>query len=53
MTFVSDPRLFNFAIMTLYGLAVTRWLFAGNFWAAGYWTAALVITVCVTFGKTH
>lgn len=53
MQFLLDPRIFNFAIMTLYGLAITRWLFAANLWAAGYWTAALGITICVTFGRTH
>ena len=48
-----DPRIFNFAIMSLYGLAVTRWLFAGNLWAAGYWSCALGLTIIITFGKTH
>lgn len=53
MTLLLDPRIFNFLIMTLYGLAVTRWLFAGNFWAAGYWSCALGLTIIITFGKTH
>lgn len=34
MNLLLDPRIFNFAIMTLYTLAVARWLFAGNLWAA-------------------
>jgi hypothetical protein len=53
MAFMLDPRAFNFAIMTLYGLAVTRWLFAGNLWAAAYWACALGLTIIITFGRTH
>jgi hypothetical protein len=53
VSYLLDPRIFNFAIMTLYGLAVARWLFAGNLWAAGYWSCALGLTIIITFGKTH
>lgn len=53
MTYLLDPRVFNFIIMALYALAVCRWAFAGNFWASGYWSCALGLTVIITFGKTH
>ncbi len=53
MGFLLDARLFNYLIMSLYALAICRWLFAGNLWAAGYWTCALGLTFIITFGKTH
>lgn len=53
MSFILDPRIFNFVIMALYGLNIGRWAFAGNFWAAGYWACALGLTVIISFGKTH
>lgn len=53
MSVLLDPRLFNFVIMTLYGLNIARWSVAGNFWAAGYWSCALGLTVIITFGRTH
>lgn len=53
MSILLDPRIFNFIIMGLYGLAVVRWLFAANLWAAGYWACALGLTVIITFGRPH
>lgn len=53
MHWLLDARLFNFVIMALYGLNIARWLFAANFWAAGYWGCALGLTVIITFGRTH
>lgn len=53
MAVILDPRIFNFIIMGLYGLNIVRWLFAANFWAAGYWGCALGLTVIITFGRTH
>lgn len=50
MTFFADPRLFNFAIMTLYGLAVVRWSVAGKWWDAFYWLAALQLVAVITWG---
>ena len=47
MNILLDPRIFNFAIMSLYTLAVCRWLFAGNLWAAGYWSCALGLTIII------
>lgn len=53
MAVLLDPRVFNFAIMALYGFAVLRWLVAGNLWASAYWLCALGLTIIITFGKTH
>ena len=53
MTWLLDPRIFNFVIMALYGLNILRWLVAANYWAAGYWACALGLTVIITFGRTH
>jgi hypothetical protein len=48
-----DPRIFNFVIMTLYGLAVIRWACEGKWADAAYWIFALGITATVTFGYKH
>ena len=53
MTWLLDPRIFNFVIMALYGLNILRWAVAGNWWAALYWLSALSLTVVITFGNTH
>jgi hypothetical protein len=53
VAFLLDPRIFNFAIMTLYTFAVARWVVAGNYWAGAYWACALGLTIIITFGKTH
>lgn len=50
MSWLADPRIFNFVIMSLYALAVTRWVIHGSWWNAAYWASALCITVCLTFG---
>lgn len=48
-----DPRVFNFIILTLYGLNILRWAYEGKFVAALYWTGAFIITSAVTFGEVH
>ena len=53
MSLLLDPRIFNFVIMALYGLNVVRWLSAGSYVDALYWTSALGITATVTFGYKH
>lgn len=47
---ISDPRLFNFIIMTLYASTAIRWLCAGRLTDFFYWIGALIITLAVTFG---
>jgi hypothetical protein len=53
MSVLLDPRFFNFVIMSLYALNIGRWTISGYLWAAGYWMAALGITICATFGKLN
>lgn len=49
MRFLTDPRLFNFVIMGLYGLNVGRWAIAGSWPDAGYWLCALGLVICVSY----
>ena len=50
MTLLSDPRLFNFVIMTLYALSAIRFAIGGHWPDMFYWLSALAITLTVTFG---
>jgi hypothetical protein len=50
---IRDPRLFNFVIMTLYGLSAIRWACAFKWADTCYWLSALAITATVTFGYKH
>ena len=50
ISFLFDPRIFNFVIMGLYGLNIVRWTAAGKFADAFYWLCALGITATVTWG---
>jgi len=49
----NDPRIMNFAIMTMYTLNMLRWAFAGSWVDVWYWASALSITAVVTFGYTR
>lgn len=49
-SFLLDPRVFNYVILTLYLLNSARWGFAGSWGDALYWFAAFQITVAVTWG---
>ncbi len=53
MKFLTDPRLFNFVIMTMYGLNIVRWAVAGKLADVCYWASALAITATVTFLYKH
>jgi len=46
----SDPKVFNYLIMSLYAANVGRWAFHGSLVDSAYWACALGITLCVTFG---
>ena len=50
---VSDPKIFNYVIMTLYALNSVRWGFAGKWADVCYWLSAFAITATVTFGYKH
>lgn len=50
MSILTDPKLFNYTIMSLYAANVMRWSFHGSFVDAAYWGGALWLTLVITFG---
>ena len=50
MHMLTDPKVFNYVIMVLYGLNACRWAYEGRWADVAYWTGALWITASVTFG---
>ena len=50
MTFLLDPKFFNYLIMSLYVVNSLRWTAHGSWADAGYWACAFGITACVTWG---
>lgn len=50
MSYLLDPRAFNFLIMGLYFANSIRWAFAGSWGDCLYWLAAFQITAAVTWG---
>jgi hypothetical protein len=53
MNWLFDPKLFNYLIMTLYGLNVARWAWEGSWKDVCYWLSALAITATITFMYDH
>ena len=53
LSFLLDPRIFNFAIIALYCLNVVRWAVAGRLADTCYWFSALMITLTITFLYEH
>ena len=53
MSYVLDPRVFNYVILVLYALNVARWAFAKSLADACYWVCAFGITATVTFLYKH
>lgn len=53
MKWLIDPKLFNYVIMSLYGLNTLRWAYAGKIADVCYWLSALAITATVTFLYKH
>lgn len=49
----TDPKLFNYVIMVMYGLNVGRWAYQKNLADTCYWLSALAITATVTFLYNH
>ncbi len=49
MSFLLNPKIFNYIIMGLYVMNCARWAFAGNSGQVVYWGAAFAITYSVTF----
>jgi hypothetical protein len=53
LTFLKDPRIFSYIIMTLYGMNVIRWGYEHKWADVCYWLSAMAITATVTFGYKH
>ncbi len=50
MSFLLDPKIFNYVILTLYCMNSVWWVMAGSWGDALYWFAAFQITAAVTWG---
>lgn len=50
MSWLTDPRIFNYIIMALYLLNAGRWAYEGKYADMCYWLSALAITATVTWG---
>lgn len=46
----TDPKVFNYLILSLYLLNSLRWGIAGSWGDCLYWAAAFQITAAVTWG---
>lgn len=53
MTWLFDPKIFNYLILTLYALNVARWGYEGKIADVCYWLSAFAITATVTFLYKH
>ena len=53
MTWILDPKVFNYLIMALYLLNACRWAFEAKPADVCYWLSAFAITATVTFGYEH
>ncbi len=51
--YLTDPKLFNYAIMVMYGLNAMRWAYSKSLADTCYWLSALAITATVTFLYKH
>lgn len=50
MSFLLDPKIFNYVIMSLYALNLAQFAVRGLYPDAAYWFFALGITATVTWG---
>ena len=53
MTWLTDPKFFNYVIMGLYALNALRWAYERKLADTCYWLSALAITLTVTFLYEH
>ena len=53
MTWLLDPRAFNFLIMSLYLVNAFWWAYHRNWPQVLYWFAAFQITAAVTWGVSR
>ena len=50
MTWLTDPKVFNYLIMGLYVINAGRWALHGSTGDTCYWLSAAAITASVTWG---
>ena len=53
MSWLLDPRIFNYVILTLYVLNAARWAWQRSLADTCYWLSAFAITATVTFLYKH
>lgn len=53
MSWLLDPKIFNYVVMVMYALNSARWLYEGKIADVCYWLSALAITATVTFLYQH
>lgn len=53
MKLLLDPKIFNYIILTLYGLNCVRWAVERKPADVCYWLSAMAITATVTFLYKH
>jgi len=53
MTWLYDPKIFNYTILTLYLLNAGRWAYEGKWGDCAYWLGAFWITCAVTWGYSR
>lgn len=53
MSWLFDPRIFNYIVMALYVMNGVNWLLRKEWGHASYWLGAFWITASVTFGMKH
>jgi len=53
MSFLLDPKVFNYVILSLYAINATRWAWNGSWADVCYWASASAITATVTFLYKH
>jgi len=50
MNWLTDPAVFNYIIMVLYGLTALRWAINQSWLHVVYWIGALMLQAAVTAG---
>jgi hypothetical protein len=53
VSWLADPKVFNYTIMVLYLLNAGRWAYERKIADTCYWLSALAITATVTFLYDH
>lgn len=53
MSFLTDPKVFNYVLLVLYLINAARWGYEGKVADVCYWLCAFGITATVTFLYKH